>query len=77
MYNQGCMTSPSEGILFSSGGGNTDVCYMEGTTWSPNIMGTGSRVYQENYDVFAGLLDRIVPDFAWRVELWGSGTRLG
>lgn len=75
--NPGCMTDPSGGLLLSSGGGNMDVCYMEGTTWSPNIMGTGTRVYQEQYDVFAGLLDTIMPDFAWRVERWGSGTRLG
>ena len=44
---------------------------------SINTLKTGNRVYQENYDVFAGLLDRIVPDFIWRVERWGSGTRLG
>ncbi len=75
--NPGCLTNPAEGILLSSGGGNMDVCYMEGTTWSPNIMGTGNRVYQAQYDVFAGLLDRIMPDFTWRVERWGSRTRLG
>ena len=73
----GCIPEPKLYDLLNPLDQNAPACYQDSGGWSPNIMGVGMIVEQENYKSFAGILSGIMPEFEWRVGSWKENVKLG